>query len=107
MLRISNEHLLRRLKHLPKTIECGIHSGFPACCISFYIVRLLLFSKQQVKNYWKKINQSSVSWGYIPCPDCLATNNMVEVKKCPIGHCWHAEECAGNNNEISKRKKSA
>lgn len=37
MNKISKGGIEIRLKHIPKTIECGLHSGYPVCCIKFYI----------------------------------------------------------------------
>lgn len=106
MLNISNDHRQRLLNHLSKTVECGTHSGYPACCISFYVIRLLSFSRQQFRNYKKKMVQSQIDWQYIPCPDCLSSGNKVKSKRCPKGSCGmgcHAEECIGLDNEIPRR----
>lgn len=112
MRKITQEGIKTRLKHMGKTIACGFHSGFPPCCIRFYITKWLWIPKDPKKSkffktYWKKMekkrkltyDKKTKKWksnfGYIPCPTCLRYERFVEVKPCPKGsHCWHRDEQA-------------
>jgi hypothetical protein len=82
-----------KLKHLSKTVECGLHSGIPDYCIKWYISKwtwMPLLKRMERVNRLKKYNI-----GYIPCPQCLRNKAFVKVKKCPRGtHCNHWKEQA-------------
>src|ERR1035437_2872856 len=98
---LSNEDILTRLKHLHSTIECGIHSGYPPCCIKFYITQKIWMPEEQNSEYIKKIikrsNDLEKSFGYIPCPACLESGNDVKLLPCPNNiPCEHGDENAGS-----------
>lgn len=101
---LSEENILIRIKHLHKTIECGLHSGFPACCVKFYACDWMWMNHLQATVHRKKMFEKAeqlgiASFGYIVCPACLEKGRHVEVKPCPNGaNCWHADECAGDKN---------
>ena len=80
---MTNEDILIRLNNLPAIIECGIHSGFPSCCIRFYVAEKMWMLPKKNSNYTNKIRASNISWGYIPCPNCLKSSNVVKVLCCP------------------------
>lgn len=103
---LSHKDILRRLNHLPSTFECGVHSGFPTCCIIFYMTRKMWMSESENRDYNKLIHQKMKMIldedgeyikhipGYIPCPKCLESENFVtDIKPC---ECNHSEEQAGN-----------
>lgn len=91
MNKISSVGFQIIFNHLPKTVECGLHSGYPPCCIAFYIVRLLTHSLRQKRNLIEKLSNTKFKGRYIPCPDCLIKNKPVKFKGC---NCNHAAECA-------------
>jgi hypothetical protein len=79
-------------------IECGLHSGFPPCCVIFYITvwaRSVGFKKdkssvdmfhftQFCENYLTPVTRLTglaVS-GYVPCPACILARHFVTTKKC-------------------------
>lgn len=109
MERLSNNAIRKRLKHLGETIECGLHSGFPPCCIQFYVTVWLWVPKTRkskfFREYWEKMDRNhkhgktrssydkETYIGYIPCPSCLNKKNFIKVKRCPKGSaCWHRAE---------------
>ena len=62
---------------------CGIESGFPLCCIDFYI------------NFWNPIRESKrmfsgrpecYDWihgkGYVMCPECVIKNITTVATRC-------------------------
>jgi len=85
---LSKEDLLL----IREDITCGFHSGFPPCCIHFFIFkwwpnilskRMRILSKR-MREHWKAIRRvRKYDIQYIPCPQCLKDRNIVEVKKCP------------------------
>jgi len=91
--------VLRRILHLPKTVECGRQSGIPDCCIAYYCTVHMWATAQAMRSYGKKLTAHERSHGrsiqYIVCPDCLRRNHIVEVRGCPVGECQHTEEQAG------------
>lgn len=79
------------LSLIPYEIHCGRHSGFPDCCIKFYVTKWIWydadskFRKNHIKLLKKYVwTDDSVS-GYIVCPKCIKSKTFVEVKKCPKG----------------------
>lgn len=73
------------LLHLREDIACGFHSGFPPCCIKFFITKWVWWGNSKArKEHWKKIRRIRCSKvNYIPCPKCLRNKTFVELKKCP------------------------
>lgn len=73
------------LSHIPYMIHCGRHSGFPDCCIKFYVTKWIWLvdnpKSKFVENYRKKLFKDPP--GYIPCPKCFKSKNFVKVKPCP------------------------
>lgn len=73
------------LKKIPYDILCGKHSGFPDCCIKFFITKWTWLwgcepSKFR-KAYSKRLKMSEA--GYVPCPKCLKAKKFVDVQPCP------------------------
>lgn len=88
-------------------VACGFHSGFPKCCIAYYIkcykpIADLYIDRNEI--YMEKSNSFDdyvtdkeiemlhtdlLIWaarekvGYFRCPACILSNNCVEVKRCP------------------------
>lgn len=84
-------------------LECGLHSGFPLCCILFFYFfhsryndedrkKYNKFVKNQIKNLEKNIGSLHPSPGYIACPLCAKTWSFVSVYNCDIDHCARWEE---------------
>ncbi len=81
-------------------INCGLHSGFPECCILFYVTfwaSLFTWSGDgsyrsayaagRYKLYRRMMEQIAGRWvGYIPCPACLLARKFVEPKECSCKH---------------------
>ena len=96
---ISAEGMIRRLRHIPWTIECGLHSGIPPCCVRFYAMRWMFSVEgdafrrvhQKLMNRWGRANL-----GYISCPTCCKTGLRAVVLPCPDDTipCYHADEQA-------------
>ncbi len=64
------------------TWRCGRHSGFPLCCILWYLGpwQLIIFKIPRMwKWYWNLRDEND---GYVRCPICLLTNRRVKVKDC-------------------------
>ena len=73
------------LLHIRDDIICGLHSGFPPCCVKFFITKWIwnLASKAN-REHWKKIRRvRCFNVSYIPCPKCLKNRTFVKLKKCP------------------------
>lgn len=88
--------LCRKIEGAPSestfiTVECGLHSGFPPCCIEFFVTtwRPLALARLDsnhpglaaVDEYRQLLGHN----GYIPCPSCLQEKRAVRVKHCD----WH------------------
>jgi len=74
------------LTEIPYIIQCGRHSGFPDCCIKFFVTKWIWAidnpKSKLVKNYWD--NNSKISPGYIACPKCLKNKTFVrKINSCP------------------------
>lgn len=73
------------LAKIPYDIHCGKHSGFPDCCIRFFITKWIWIWDDQnskfMKSYRKRLR--SINAGYVPCSDCLKKKKFITVKNCP------------------------
>ena len=92
-----------------RVVECGLHSGFPLCCIMFYakiwrpwVVTLpsvceegdfdLVKMHRILRRIDPALELASVrQWayvkqcgevGYIRCPACVLNGNVVKVQRC-------------------------
>lgn len=85
------------LQNIGRMVECGVHSGLPACCVKFFITDITWMTSTQSRNYRGKIKLRSdalgIVWGYIPCSNCLRDGKVVKVLPCPENsHCGYIIE---------------
>ena len=76
-------------------VECGLHSGFPTCCIEFFVTvwhpwmltnpRVLSPDARRVMKTYETTIRRDVAPGYVPCPSCLEARRFVTPRKCD----WH------------------
>src|SRR5262249_7406902 len=80
------------------TIECGLHSGFPRCCVLFFVgvywplAELAYHAGVEIARWPLASYRAAIDAacgierpGYIPCPSCLLARNFVTVKDCHCG----------------------
>lgn len=82
---------------LREHIECGRHSGIPACCVAWYLTgwRALnaiddVFGESEdfgdgIVMRTRGLTVSYIGrrpWGYVPCPVCAVLGRRVEVRSC-------------------------
>lgn len=84
----------------------GQCSGFPPCCIRFFIEQWQNMPDEPRNEYMSKIE----GIGYIPCPDCLAKQNFVEPKDCEEANCicgqWkHRQSVEDSLDAIRKKER--
>lgn len=79
--------LFDRMERKLKAVHCGMHSGFPLCCIMFQgLVWVYIPSEMKNKiNNWRKKVIGDVHPGYIMCPKCVLSKNIVSVVRCDCG----------------------
>lgn len=71
------------LNFLPRSVECGTHSGFRPCCIAFFVTSWMWLSAAERSRYWTTIDRRAREVpGYVPCPTCVARKRFVRVKSC-------------------------
>ena len=107
MNELTDDCLLRRLKHLPQTIECGIHSGIPPCCVQHYVTVHMWRNEDERHAYQELVDASGHDVRYTPCPRCLDARSFVETRSCPDGRCWHREELAGEEPERGREARES
>lgn len=77
----------RILNYIPYDIHCGKHSGFPSCCIIFFVTKWVWVchykNNKFYKAYWTKMQALKNRPEYIPCPKCLRNRTFVKLKSCP------------------------
>lgn len=71
-----------RLSKLRTEIEFGRHSGFPPCCILFFVGYWNVnYTSKEARAYCKMARRAATSIGldldYIPCPNCVRTKSFV------------------------------
>lgn len=75
-----------------RMIECGLHSGFPTCCVAFFVrvwwPWMLAIDGLSTRRRADAFVASDdyAKWttrpGYVACPKCVVDQNFVEVKAC-------------------------
>jgi hypothetical protein len=68
---------------MAKHITCGLHSGIPLCCISFFI----FFWNGNIDRPGKLFDmvRKDKNSNYIRCPLCIKRNHIIKVKPCNCG----------------------
>lgn len=94
---MTHTEILIRLSNVHYMVDCGIHSGFPACCVRFYVTKFAWMKRERRQSYGDKVvecgTKNGISYGYVPCPACLKKNNVVKVLPCPPGsNCFYVNE---------------
>lgn len=101
--------------YLVHHVECGLHSGFPPCCIAFgWIYSSLLAVKAVGLSYADmddlrapyRSMRGSRRADYYACPACLLGGNIVKAKKCRC-HAEFAAHIRRELEETAKRKRKA
>ena len=73
------------LSKIPYDIHCGRHSGFPECCIKFFITKWIWIwddkNSKEMKKHRARLNKHHP--GYIACPKCIRKKNFIKLKPCP------------------------
>jgi hypothetical protein len=72
-----------------ETIECGLHSGIPPCCVFFFVkvwqynVDNMVYREGYLRtqNAFLGVRRPEDGPGYVMCPACLLTRNVVQLKK--------------------------
>lgn len=109
VLKLVNEMRLDPEPWLCWTVECGLHSGIPQCCILFYTMMYLpaledhrlaeemnkdvedgndeldLPGEWAFLNYrymLNRYNDEHERINYIPCPACFLARKFVKLKRC-------------------------
>ena len=75
-----------------RMIECGLHSGFPACCVAFFVKvwwpwaaaidQLPARAQAEAQDAYDTYQRWSTRPGYVPCPSCVVARRFVEVLPC-------------------------
>lgn len=82
-----------------EAVECGVHSGFPLCCIAWYAGPWRRFMARDgialmdIYHWWRW----KVDAGYVQCPVCkVRRSTPVEVSDCPDScYSWKVRERLG------------
>lgn len=90
-------------------LRMGKCSGFPNCCILWYVTGWsLLFGDKGKdlcsKSAWRakailRYHEKAGASGYVPCPLCLLSGARVRVRYCTDA-CGHHREC----HEVRRRR---
>ena len=71
-----------------RDIAYGLHSNIPMCCINFFVEE---WDYMQDTPHSRAIDMANPKWNYVPCPECLQTNNRVHLRMCEAEcgkKCW-------------------
>jgi hypothetical protein len=73
-------------------IVCGLHSGFPPCCITFFVKTWWPFfvaiyqmparERSKARSTYDAYLRQTRGTNYVPCPRCVADRRFVKVKAC-------------------------
>ncbi len=80
--------MARRWRLVAHHVRCGMHSGFPPCCVMFFLVRIYTWWPA---HYYRnntlagRIERALVKprgVNYIQCPLCQWRDHRVPLKRC-------------------------
>ncbi len=80
-----------------REIERGTHSGFPMCCIRYFMFRCehmpgwMMELIMPIKNFIR-CNEDAQ---YIRCPKCVVRRHIVKLHECNAGCCGEVGHCPG------------
>jgi hypothetical protein len=89
-----------------RAIECGLHSGYPRCCIHFFVEVWMPFclwgqvrfpgQDEEWRDGYRARMRAAGAGGppYIACPRCLLGENFVTPKSCDC-HRYRSIKLAG------------
>lgn len=69
-------------------VRMGSCSGFPSCCIVWFLTGWKLVSKTRFI-WW--YSERAGKCNYVPCPLCMLSGARVKVRRC-TPECGHVEE---------------
>ncbi len=80
------------VSHVTKTLACGLHSGFPPCCVAFFL--MLAASPEHVSDEYREWFRglSGRVFGYIPCPYHALWGKSIEARVCECGQMYQDED---------------
>jgi len=73
------------------SIACGLHSGFPRCCVRFFVYGWGCMSDDERAAYSATFD--AIHAGYVPCPQCVALRRFVprdQTKSCDCNERYRA-----------------
>lgn len=83
-------------------IDCGLHSGFPVCCVAFFVkiwwpytLALDVLSvrpRADALGFYDAYQRWTTRPGYVPCPSRVVEKKFVEVKACDCELTRHAKQ---------------
>lgn len=80
---VDSTYINKNASEFNHDIVCGFHSGFPSCCIAFYLSKWLPALEDSncsfYRDHWRRLRKVK---GYVVCPDCIDRKNFVTVKDC-------------------------
>lgn len=80
---------------------CGIHSGFPECCIEFFVNHWLKKGGGYDEEHRKFMEANHVSVGYVPCPECIKNKTFIKkINRCTCGASFNYGRVIGPNEKI-------
>lgn len=84
---ITKERYEQQLSWLDRHIVCGFHSGFPPCCVKFFVgTWIWAIHDYECSLYQKHFDKIlKLNPGYVACPTCVRKKKFVKVKRCPKG----------------------
>jgi len=84
-----------------RIVDCGLHSGFPACCVAFFakvwwplhVAQRSSHARRKTRkqaaalidNYHRALGQLRADrphLEYVPCPRCLRSGDFVSMRPC-------------------------
>ncbi len=81
--RFRRKYGLRTDRSTAAAVRGGLESGYPDCCILFFVVVWSMLDEPGRDRYRAFIDRLAPAGpGYIPCPRCLLEGNLVRPMAC-------------------------
>jgi len=97
---------MERVEISMKDFLCGITTGIPICCITWFASEWHHFDGNGKDAHWNRIPKKIDEVQYIPCPECGKKGNFKDIWVCPIDADCGVCQSGGFRNRIIKPRKN-
>jgi hypothetical protein len=96
---------MEQIKISMEDFICGITTGIPICCITWYASEWVRLDRNARDIHWLGMSKKMDEIQYIPCPVCGKRGNFVDIWLCPGSADCKGCQTGGFRERIKKPRK--